>query len=326
MFVPHTNNNHRARLLQLPGILVLIAFVFLYQNAINLTGTLDLGVLGYASQIPPAEVIRLSNDKRLQAGLPALSENPLLVAAARAKGLDMLEKDYWAHVSPDGTEPWYFFETAGYEYRYAGENLARDFSNPTAAVDAWMASPTHRDNLLSDKYSEIGVAVVEGELAGVETTLVVQLFGTKAGTQPAVPVASAQNEESQVASEVVPLVVPIAQNEPVLVVPYEPDYNEPALETAEAEPETIPVDAMDLDSGVTLSAASEISQVVISPLNLTKIVSVSLVSIFLVVLIIDAIIVSHKGIARTTGRSLAHVSFMGMILMVVLIAKAGQIF
>ncbi len=308
VFIPHTNNSHRARLLQLPGIIILIAFVFLYQQAMDLTGHLGLGVLGYASQIPPSEVIKLSNDKRLEEGLAPLQENPLLVAAARAKGLDMLEKDYWAHVSPDGTEPWHFFESAGYEYRYAGENLARDFSNPGAAVEAWMASPSHRANLLSDKYSEIGVAVVEGDLDGVDTTLVIQLFGTQPGAVAAVPAVSSQKE--------------IASVEPTLEL-------SPEVPKSAAQPENtqamIPINALVLDNGVTLSAAHETGEVVISPLNLTKIISISLASMFLMVLVIDSLITFKKGIARSTGRSMAHVSFMGMIIMVALIAKAGQI-
>lgn len=311
VFVPHSNNNYRARLLQLPGLLVLIAFVFLYQEVIDITG--KIGVLGYASQISPAEVIKLSNDKRLEAGLSPLSENPLLVEAARQKGLDMLEKDYWAHVSPDGVEPWYFFQSVGYDYRYAGENLARDFSSPGSAVEAWMASPTHRDNLLSDKYNEIGVAVVEGDLNGVETTLVVQLFGTQAGQTAGVPDNKApQNVVAQAPGESVAEVVEVK--------------NAPQTENKEqVKPNAIAIDAIVLDNGVTLSAADEIREVVISPLNLTKIVSITLVSMFLVVLLIDSVIAFKKGIVRSTGRSLAHVSFMGMIILVVLIVKAGQI-
>ncbi len=311
VFIPHSNNSYRARFLQLPGLLVLIAFVFLYQEAIDITG--KIGVLGYASQIPPSEVIKLSNDKRLEAGLSPLSENPLLVEAARQKGLDMLEKDYWAHVSPDGVEPWYFFQSAGYEYRYAGENLARDFSSPVGAVEAWMASPTHRDNLLSDKYSEIGVAVVEGDLNGVETTLVVQLFGTQAGAASVPAAQTAQNVATQSAPT-----KPVVEKVETEIFP-ETQPSKPA------NPNAIAIDAIVLDSGVTLSAADEIRGVVISPLNLTKIVSITLASMFLVVLIIDSVITFKKGIVRSTGRSLAHVSFMGMIILVVLIAKAGQI-
>jgi hypothetical protein len=66
-----------------------------------------------------------------------------------------------------------------YNYTYAGENLAMNFSEAEDALSAWLASPTHRDNILSQNYEDIGVAVVVGEINGTETTLVVQLFGQR---------------------------------------------------------------------------------------------------------------------------------------------------
>ena len=66
---------------------------------------------------------------------------------------------------------------SGASLEFAGENLARDFSNPASVVTAWMKSPTHKDNLLNPKFKEIGVAVVDGNLGGIATTLVVQFFG-----------------------------------------------------------------------------------------------------------------------------------------------------
>lgn len=123
-------------------------------------------ILGYAANISSTEIVSLTNQKRTEAGVSSLIYNLQLEQAARQKGQDMIENDYWAHVAPDGTEPWVFFVDAGYKYRYAGENLARDFSNPQDAINAWMASPSHKDNLLSDKYKEIGIAVVEGDLGG----------------------------------------------------------------------------------------------------------------------------------------------------------------
>jgi len=82
-------------------------------------------------------------EQRVSVGLLPLEANATLAQAAQAKAADMLNNNYWAHVSPDGTQPWSFFVNAGYSYRYAGENLARDFTNPASAVDAWMASPTN---------------------------------------------------------------------------------------------------------------------------------------------------------------------------------------
>ena len=64
--------------------------------------------------------------------------------------------------------------------------MARDFAESKAVVEAWMNSSTHRENLVNPKYKEVGFAVVNGEYGGYETTLVVQMFGTKAGSPPSV--------------------------------------------------------------------------------------------------------------------------------------------
>lgn len=181
--LPHETNNHRARLLH-PLFVALSLFLFLVsQVMISFLPKVTPVVLGYASNIPPEAIVELTNQKRAENGAPALNIDSTLTQAALAKGSDMLTRDYWAHVSPEGVEPWSFFVDAGYRYRFAGENLARDFTKAEDVVDAWMASPTHRENLLAGRYQDIGIAVVDGEFDGVETSLVVQLFGTKFGTE-----------------------------------------------------------------------------------------------------------------------------------------------
>jgi hypothetical protein len=66
---------------------------------------------------------------------------------------------------------------AGYQYEYAGENLAKNFLFSKNVVEAWMDSPTHRENVLRPEYTDVGFAVVNDVLNGEETTLVVQMFG-----------------------------------------------------------------------------------------------------------------------------------------------------
>jgi len=178
LFAPHPHNNHKAKVLQPRSIVILIGLFIMGRSIIDMTVGIHPGVLGFASQIDPDKVIELTNKERLNAGVTIVKENPLLDQAALAKATDMFEHNYWAHISPTGTEPWYFITESGYKYQHAGENLARDFSNPTDVVKAWMASPTHRQNLLDNRYSDIGVAVVDGTINGVETTLVVQMFGS----------------------------------------------------------------------------------------------------------------------------------------------------
>jgi hypothetical protein len=178
LFLPHPHNNHKAILLWPRSIVILIGLFIMGRSIVDITIGLLPGVLGYASQIDPSKVIELTNAERQNAGLGTVTYNSALSQAASAKAADMFANNYWAHVSPQGTDPWSFVTSSGYQYQHAGENLARDFSNSRDIVTAWMASPTHKKNLLDPRYKDIGVAVLDGYLNGVETTLVVQMFGT----------------------------------------------------------------------------------------------------------------------------------------------------
>lgn len=311
---PRHTNNFRARLIHSTSIIVIAVCLIIYQVTLQVFPVTGLRVLGYAANISPSEVIRLTNVKRAESGTPALVSNSSLESAARAKGEHMLANNYWAHVAPDGTEPWKFFVDAGYKYRFAGENLARDFSNPQSAVDAWMASPTHKDNLLSSKYNEIGVAVVEGDLGGVEATIIVQLFGTKlADSTSQTPIA-----EARAATEVTPTPVLTSTPTPTLI----PTPTIAAAPVAEISP--VPP-----ENQVTGPAATEEEAggfgVLISPFNTTRVVSLITIVSLLTVMVIDGYVVWRKKTPRVGGRTLAHMAFLGMILAVALIARAGQI-
>ena len=180
-FTPHMSNNFRAKLLHNSGIFVIIGIVLVGNLFLRLLDNPALHILGFTSSVTIDEVVRATNETRAAQGLKALSYNEKLADAARRKVANMFEENYWAHYSPSGKSPWVWFNAAGYNYVYAGENLAKDFGNTTRLMQAWMDSPTHRDNIVNSKYSEIGVAVVPGTLQGQETVLVVQLFGTQSG-------------------------------------------------------------------------------------------------------------------------------------------------
>lgn len=124
-----------------------------------------------------AILVDLANDDRTAGGLDELAINPTLTAVAQAKANDMAAYGYFAHVSPKGVQPWYWFQEKGYEYEHAGENLAIDFSDSSDVERAWMNSPTHRDNILNGNFTEIGIATAQGMYQGRETTFVVQAFG-----------------------------------------------------------------------------------------------------------------------------------------------------
>jgi len=119
------------------------------------------------------EISTLVNEERAKNNLPSLVSNSQLAEAATQKALDMTNDDYWSHTAPDGTQPWDFIKRTGYRYERAGENLARGFKDSGRLVNAWMASPEHRTNILSPDFTEVGYAVVTGN----KHVVVVQMFG-----------------------------------------------------------------------------------------------------------------------------------------------------
>ncbi len=133
-----------------------------------------------------AVLVDLTNGDRAAHTVGGLSVNPLLTAAAQAKANDMAARGYFAHVSPDGKNSWYWFREAGYSFIYAGENLAVDFYDSGDVERAWMNSPTHRRNILDGNFTEIGIATAQGTYQGRPTTFVVQMFGTPARATAAV--------------------------------------------------------------------------------------------------------------------------------------------
>ena len=124
-------------------------------------------------------MVNMINEDRISNGQRVLSESSILDKSASLKCTDMLEKGYWAHIAPDGTRPWVFFEQANYRYVSAGENLARNFSDYQKAEDAFMLSLIHKEIILSPDYKEVGIASCSGILNGKETSLIVQHFGGK---------------------------------------------------------------------------------------------------------------------------------------------------
>ncbi len=127
------------------------------------------------------DAVNLMNKERAERDLPALIRNDVLADAAQAKLVDMEKKRYFAHTSPEKRTPWSFIEVAGYDYRFAGENLAIHFKNPESEHSAWMRSEKHCQNILDPRFREVGIAVGKVFFEGRETMLVVSMFGTKSG-------------------------------------------------------------------------------------------------------------------------------------------------
>lgn len=135
----------------------------------------------------------LANQTRQSLGLSTLKDNPKLSEAARLKAQDMIKNEYFSHISPTGITPWYWFLRTGYNYKYAGENLAIGFFESTEVYNAWLNSPSHKANLINPNYREIGTAVATG-YGDNKAVVVVQLFGSEkisAATKPSAPVVKA---------------------------------------------------------------------------------------------------------------------------------------
>jgi hypothetical protein len=158
---------------------------------------------GQSAAVVSAVLVDLTNQERASNSLGGLTINPTLVEAAQQKANDEAAKGYFAHISPEGIDSWYWFKTAGYAFTYAGENLAVDFSDSANVVTAWMNSPTHRANILDSHYTEIGIATASGMYEGHPTIFVVQEFGTpsESATVAAVPITqeSLPSEPTQIA-------------------------------------------------------------------------------------------------------------------------------
>jgi len=183
-FIPNEENDYKPHILRKTAVVaiavisVLIFFAGVFQNLIILKTDL-------LSAVIPRTLVDLANGSRFGSNLGALTISPTLEQAAQLKANDMALKSYFAHVSPDGVEPWHWFREAGYKYVYAGENLAVNFSDSVDVNNAWLNSPTHRANIMNDKFTEIGIATSKGFYKGRETIFVVQMFGrpVKAPTQ-----------------------------------------------------------------------------------------------------------------------------------------------
>ena len=190
-FIPHRDTHKKAHLLSLEALALYLLIFVLLQASFKIIEFTNPGILGISSNITVQGIIELTNVEREKKGLQPLSENTSLNSAATLKSANMFFENYWAHFSPTGKKPWDFILSSDYRFTFAGENLAKNFENNEDVVEAWMNSPSHRENLLNPKYKDVGIAVEDGIINGQKTTLVVQMFGTTS------PLASLPNPEGK---------------------------------------------------------------------------------------------------------------------------------
>lgn len=134
----------------------------------------------FTSRISSKALVSAMNREREARGLQPLRPNRRLSLAAGDRLEDMFELRYFAHVSPDGREPFEVIQERGYAFSEAGENLAAGFASADAVVSAWMKSPGHRENLLSPSFEEVGVAVCDDAPAdGMRGHTFVAIYGAE---------------------------------------------------------------------------------------------------------------------------------------------------
>ena len=129
-----------------------------------------------APEVSGAEALRvidLTNAERRAAGLPGLTASGRLSRIAQKKAEDMARNGYFSHTSPVYGSAFDMLDDAGISYRAAGENIAKGQPSARSAMNGWMNSSSHRDNILGSRYSEIGVGFAKN---GKGTTYWVQIF------------------------------------------------------------------------------------------------------------------------------------------------------
>ncbi len=296
-FMPATDNNHRSKALHHDSLLAYVLVFALVNFGIRALHRQFPDVLGYATDIRVYDLLSQTNSQRAGLGLGSLSLRDELSQAAYAKAQDMFAHGYWSHTSPTGKTPWEFIVASGYKYTLAGENLAKNFSTSKGVVDAWMASPTHRDNIVKPGYRDVGFAVVNGILNGEETTLVVQMFG--AGE------ALVQAPEPQ---KEVPVQVPAQAPVPVEI---------PELKKVNTAQNSIPI---------SLPAVSGVSKTpIINIPTLTREISFLFIGVLVGILGIDFAVVSKKKIPRLAGHNIAHIIFLSALVIALISIKRGAL-
>lgn len=116
------------------------------------------------------EVLNLVNEIRKEYDLSPLAWDNSLAAAAEDYCRDMIERDFFSHVTPDGKTLFDRMADCEIVYSVIGENIAAGQHSPSDVVDAWMNSAGHRKNILNPYFEYLGVGVVRGGSYGIYWT------------------------------------------------------------------------------------------------------------------------------------------------------------
>jgi len=294
-FIPHRGNDHKPHFLRgkntrniLLTILFIEAFIFLLPTLTHINKS------GGMAAVLPSILSDLTNEERTANKEATLTVNPILDKAAQMKATDMATNGYFAHTSPDGKTPWYWLEKAGYDYQYAGENLAVNFTDSKDVTNAWMNSLSHRSNIIKENYTEMGTGIATGIYEGEQTIFVAQVYAN-------------------------PLVKEVKAIDPTLI-------NKPAKEVSSKTPTVIKEEAKVLGAETTKEITNNevvkiknptlIQKMFASPHNTTNTILFIILSIVTVALLLNILIkVKHFHLDLITNGMLV-IAILGSIFVI----------
>ncbi len=256
-FIPHPENDHKPHILRPRTVAVVCAVAVAAELAFLSSFSLPAYRSSLLGDIVIGTLADGTNAARVSNGLPTLQVDPLLTQAAKEKVNDMVTKNYFAHVSPDGVTPWYWFGQVGYDFTYAGENLAVDFSDSQDVTTAWLNSPEHRANILNANFTQVGIAIATGTIEGHPAVYVAEEFGTPSPLMAAAPTLAAAAARTESSALSVPASVtphtPTPAKVAVATQPAPTTISESASETSSSEQTFVAV------KGASTEAASPVA-------------------------------------------------------------------
>jgi uncharacterized protein YkwD len=263
-----------------------------------------------APGLDPADLMSRINIERTNRFLPPLLHNTKLSAAATIKSQDMIDRDYFAHVNPNGDYVWPVVEAQGYKpYQALGENLAIDFTTPQALVNAWMNSPGHRANIVNEKFEDQGMAAILGQYENRDSYLVTNIFGTLFKTDPEptpTPTPTVHSAEQTQDKPATPTAIPPSDS----TSNTSPDEQMPPMTATE---DSTPNNQTDPPAPPLQETAYIPSPTESENLTALKITIGILAALYTIFLVIDSIIIHRARIQRPGAASSPHALAMIMI-------------
>ena len=201
-FIPHEENNYHPHFLHTKRT-VFYGLVFSLVKVVMVTFVIllptEVFVLPDVLAEEQRQIVKLTNEVRIDRGLPVLVVATKLETSSQNKANDMAEKEYFAHTQGNQTvSAW--LKSVGYKYETAGENLAVGYSTAEDIVNAWKNSPSHYANLIDTDFIELGVGLAGGVYNNQPTVFIAQHLASplsfeESTKDPVSVVAEVKNEK-----------------------------------------------------------------------------------------------------------------------------------